>query len=284
MLAMLIRLLVALLAAGSPPGAGSSPAKEAAQEREIDSADALLTELERADADLATLEADVIYDRVYEVQGDEQIRTGRLYFSSGVGAVGAVGGGGGGGGEGRRFAVYFERLQIGARVEERPLVYIFDGEWFVEKRPDERQFIKRQVVPPGEKFDPLKIGEGPFPIPIGQKREDILARYRAELLEAEAGLDRDDLREFVAGAYQLKLTPLDPRDTFREVRLWYFRAGVGGKLLPRMARTVNTEGDVSVVQLVGVKINSEMDASRLDTATPVAGWDVQIQPYRGAGG
>lgn len=276
MLAMLIRLLVALLAAGSPPGAGGGAAPEGVQARAIDSADALLAELERADADLATLEADVIYDRVFEVQGDEQIRTGRLYFSSGNR--------GAGGGEGRRFAVYFERLQVGARVEERPLVYIFDGEWFVEKRPDERQFIKRQVVPPGEKFDPLKIGEGPFPIPIGQKREDILARYRAELLEAEAGLDRDDLREFVEGAYQLKLTPLDPRDTFKEVRLWYFRAGVGGKLLPRMARTVNTEGDVSVVQLVGVKINSEMDASRLDTATPVAGWDVQIQPYRGAGG
>jgi len=43
-------------------------------------------------------------------------------------------------------------------------------------------FQKRQVVAPGESFDPLSI-DGPFPLPLGQKRETVLARFDVKLIE-----------------------------------------------------------------------------------------------------
>ena len=40
------------------------------------------------------------------------------------------------------------------------------GEWFVEKLGNDKQMFKRAIIAPGEKIDPLRIGEGPFPLPI----------------------------------------------------------------------------------------------------------------------
>src|SRR6185295_13773023 len=33
--------------------------------------------------------------------------------------------------------------------------------------------VTRTVLQPGEKMNLLKLGEGPFPLPIGQKKEDV---------------------------------------------------------------------------------------------------------------
>jgi hypothetical protein len=201
-------------------------------------------------------------------------------------------------GEGkRRFAILFETRVFGTRLEDDPQWFIFDGQWLLEKQPKQKTYTKRQVVPPGQPFDPLKIGEGPFPIPIGQKRADIVARYSVELLAPDAGLDVADtdnakLAEFTKGCYQLRLVPRadrPDRDRFSEIRLWY-REEVedGGRMLPRAARTIavgaedGEEGDLSIVRLINVRVNSEFDRAALDTATPRAedGWDGQVIDFR----
>lgn len=236
---------------------------------EIDSADALLNALEQADADLESLAADIQYTRTFAIAGDRQIRTGRLYFTTKERADDSPD---------RRFAVHFERLRVGVRVRDEEKAYIFDGEWFVERMPEERLFIKRQVVPPGESFDPLRIGEGPFPIPIGQKREDILERFEAELLDTDDGLDNEALRRFARGSHQLRLIPrsADVADDLKEVRIWYKQ----GSLLPQMAFTRTRDGDESIVQLLNVRTNEHIDTALLDTTAPRSGWDVEIVPWR----
>jgi len=120
-----------------------------------------------------------------------------------------------------------------------------------------------------------------MPIPIGQRKADILARYEAQLLEPGAGLeDHAELAAFAAGSVQLQLTPRNDDDQFREVRLWYRPEG-DGRLLPRMARTLNRNGDESTVRLVGTRLNAEVPESLLDTRPP-ADWNGSIQPYRGS--
>ena len=47
---------------------------------EIKTADELLTRLETADMDIKSLEADMLYDRVFGLVGDRQIRKGKLYY------------------------------------------------------------------------------------------------------------------------------------------------------------------------------------------------------------
>ncbi len=248
----------------------------------------LLDDLERANAGLKTLTADIKYDRLFEIAGDRQTRIGSLvYFDAGQkDAANGTGDGERNAKRDRRFSVTFDRLQVGRRIEPQELTYIFDGTFLVERSGAEKQVVKRRVVAEGDARDPMRIGEGPIPLPIGQKREDILARFDASVVPAEEGFDfaEDDeaaaLRQFVDGTRQLKLIPKPGNrdlDDVVEVRLWYRDATDESgtpTLLPRLAKTVNRVGDVALVQLVNVKLNPEIDRSRLRTDEVPAGWSL----------
>lgn len=246
-------------------------------------ADELLTALETADADLKSLTADIKYDKTDGIAGDRQERRGKLYFEDKGDADETAGK------RDRTFSIRFDELRQGDRVEKESKLYIFDGEWFTEINPKFKQVLKRQVVPPGEKFDPLRIGEGPLPLPIGQKKADIAQRFFGELLNESAGLDgmsqadRTKLLEFVKGAYQLRLVPkpnTEEAGKFSEIRLWYRDLGDGTGLLPRMARTV-TPGDntVSLIQMINVKTNVPIDPNMLDQGVQGPDWNIDIQPW-----
>jgi hypothetical protein len=273
-----VALTAAALAQPQPAPQPAPAAPQAAHA--ISSASDLLAQLETADANLRALDADILYQRVFGLEGDQQERRGRLYFVDSKAltqdAKPAPGS--------RKFAIHFKSLKLG---DQPPMaqdqVLVFDGEWLVEKQPQQQQIIKRQITRAGG-FDPLKVGEGPFPLPIGQKRADILSRFEAELLPATRDLVAEDpamqqpLENFVRGSHQLKLTPKPGERSIElsEIRLWYRPDPVTGQLLPRMARTVTPTGDVSLVQLANVKVNQSVPAEALDTATP-PGWKQDIQ-------
>ena len=246
----------------------------------IDDADDLLVALETADKDIRTFKADVRYTRVFSLAGDEQVRDGTLYFETvdrGDEKTPAL----------RRFAVIFTSLRVGSRLEKERKEYIFDGTNLVEKLPDEkdRVFIKRQVVAPGERFDPLRVGQGPFPVPVGQRRSEVVERYVARLAPATEGLDDESLIKFVSGTkesegtWQLVLTPrVAPQDADEqtEIRVWYRKSD----LLPRLAITTNLSGDVSTVQMLNPENNPKDLPHRVfDTAVPARGWNVRVEEY-----
>jgi hypothetical protein len=246
----------------------------------VTTAEDLLARLETADKDLRSLDADVLYQRVFGLEGDEQERRGKLYY---VDAKSATADGTPAPGS-RKFAIHFKSLKMGDQpAMAQDQVLIFDGEWLVEKKPEDRQIIKRQITRAGG-FDPLKVGEGPFPLPIGQKKADILSRFDVELLPATKDLVSNDpalqqpLENFVKGSYQLKLTPKPGERSVElaEIRLWYRPDPTTGQLLPRMARTVTPQGDISLVQLANVKVNGPVPSEAMDTRTP-EGWKQDVQ-------
>ncbi len=264
---------------------------------EFASADALLIALESADKDMKSLACDLLWSKEFYLGGDTHTRTGKLFFvDERVGAAPAR--------EGapaaekrRKFAVQIEAMKMqggkdakDARLDQSRVDYVFDGKVLVERKPNEKRILRHQL---GGKAgaDPLKIGEGPIPLPIGQKREDILARFDVELLPAEADLvskdaDPDDdvvklVRAKANGCVQLKLTPKAEHAkecTFKEARLWFKRMpAVGdapGRLLPQMARAKDKQDNTDTVLLIGVKVNVEV-TSAFDTAVP-KGWEEQI--------
>lgn len=263
--------LLVLAFVGLPAGATADPAPPP-------DAETLLDALETADRDIETFTARLDYSKFFAIQSDEQRRIGRLYYRSSppTDEADAV--------RDRRFAVAFSELIVGTRREQIDQHYAFDGEWVIEKTADDRQFTKRQIVPPGERFDPLKIGEGPFPVPIGQRKADILARFEAEVVGAEDDLTEPSLIEFAKakGLVHLRLVPRagSPQEgDFESVHVWYEPSG---RMLPRIAKTVTPVGDESLVVLLEPTINEVIDEALFSTETPPAeeGWNVHISEYR----
>ena len=243
----------------------------------IKTADDLLSALENADANFRSLQANIRKVKQFgEIEGGgEMIYDGSVVFVS----------------EApdharpnvkprRMFQVDFTSTTIDGVRKAEQRTFLFDGQWFVERQPDVKQIHKRQIVPPGQTVDPLAIGEGPFPVPIGQKRERILQRFTAELLPPEDFPDAKLAGDAVKDTYQLKLTPrpgTDEAQKYRDVRIFYRKSD----LLPRFARTFDRDDAINTVALMNIKLNQPVSAGAFDTSVP-PGWGAQIDEYRAA--
>ena len=73
----------------------------------------LLVRLERSAESLKGFKTDIRYIKVQELLGRKEIRQGELIYQLD--------------GEQKRFAVMFDQLQVGNRLENRPKHYVFDG-------------------------------------------------------------------------------------------------------------------------------------------------------------
>ncbi len=265
--AMLLIALALLLAPSNATAQNTSG--------EFDSARALLEALERADQGIETLSAQIQYDKHFKLQGDKHRRRGDLLFRTQRQDQGAPQ---------RAFEINFNSLQVGGRLEQDRETWIFDGQWLVEMHPDRKQFIKREVAGEGATFDPLAIGEGPMPIPIGQKANEVMSRYDARLAPFDEPFEENDPKiGFVANTWQLVLTPKPAAaasrdEKFKEIRIWYSK-DESRRLLPRMARTLSRSGDVTYVQLINIEINGAISPRAFDVALPPAEehWQVQVE-------
>lgn len=178
----------------------------------------------------------------------------------------------------KRFAILFRKRGTVPELRDRNEHYIFDGVWLVEKHIEEKQFIKRQIVAPGEEFDPLKLGEGPFPMPIGQKKIDVLSRFDAVLIDrpVEDTFFGKNLSENIWG---LELTPkegtAESRD-YERIEIYYDR----DTLLPAGLRAFKIGGDRDIVLFLKRRRNEGVDESLLDTRNPGPGWRIQIDEWQ----
>ena len=231
--------------------------------------DALLDELESAGEDLRDFQARMSYEKADALTGAE-LRYGRVVYRRGTEGGSTLG-------------LWFdEYVDASGRMDKVDELYVFTEGWLVEVDAARKQFIKRQIVPPGKTFDPLKLGEGPFPLPVGQRKAEVLARF----LVSEApppssrllsGLEKEDLRT-------LRLVPLpgtrESRD-FESVDLYYDRA----TLLPVGVVAAAPDKSVKTVRLRGLQRNeglAEELLAKLSVATPdPREWIIDIRPWSG---
>ena len=140
--------------------------------------------------------------------------------------------------------------------------------------------MKRQIVAPGENFDPLKLGEGPFPLPVGQPAGEVLARFEVELLDKPSD---DNLAARLAKVKTegLLLRPRPATDLAREVErleLFYDTA----TLIPVGVLVLDRNGDRKTVALRDLAVNKGIDAGLLQVNEPnPAQWQIDVRPWRG---
>lgn len=216
-----------------------------------------LDKLEARGREIRNLQANLVYRKVNTLLLDEQIRTGALLYVAATPE------------EPARFAIDFTSLIVNDTVKPDQTTWIFDGQWLVEKQPAQKLFIKRQVVAPGKRLDPLAV-DGPFPLPLGQKRDDVLRRFHVELAPTDK-----------AGLVHLKLTPRNQNESqFRGVDMWIDRES----LLPVEVTTLDESENQTRVQISKPRVNElapEDVGKRFDTTSPApgSGWRVETTTF-----
>lgn len=157
-LTILVSSLVAL-------GASSQPASKPTTTRSSGdpAVDAVLDRLEQRGDKLHSLTSRLRADFVDVVAQDEQSKIGRIWFRRDK--------------PNPKFKVVYDKtLFDGFETDDRH-EYAFDGQTLTELHHKSRTGRERPIVREGEKVDPFRIGKGPFPLPFGQKKADILEHF-----------------------------------------------------------------------------------------------------------
>jgi len=235
-------------------------------------ADALLTAVERTADSLRDFRANITLETTDDVTGDTERRLGQLVFVQEEGKPAT-----------RRFAVVFEKFIDGSgRMDERPVRYIYADGWLTEADFKQRTLVRRQLARAGEQYDPLKPGEGPVPLPIGQRRADVLARFDASLATSpDSTLLLKSARPMVG--VRLKPKPgMADRDLV-EASVWYDAQSlvpVGVEAQRKSGRTVVSLRDATMNGGI-----SDAQQALLSLAEKVTtGWRVDERPLAVAPG
>ena len=86
--------------------------------------------------------------------------------------------------------------------------YLLDGPWLIDRNYQTKNEVKRQVLKPGQKMDLFKLGDGAFPLPIGQNPQDVHQQFDVKKLPQA----KDD----PANSTHLSLAPKPKTDLARQ--------------------------------------------------------------------
>jgi hypothetical protein len=208
---------------------------------------------------IASLTADVFYTRTDPILDRREIRMGRLLFQKAKGK--------------REVAILFDTLIIGRRRETKQKHYIFSGRWMAEVDHDKKQFIKRELVRPGQDdIDPFELGSGPIPLPIGQSKESVLKKFVVTLIEKPTEGPLEKLDDTVVGLHLIPKT----NDEWEYINLFYDNE----TWLPMGVETIELDGTKRVSRLSNMQSGalSSEDAALLNIETPdPKEWSIDVQ-------
>ena len=244
---MIAALAVSVAAANDPPDA---PATQPALDPAIDR---ILTRLEARTVD--DLHARITWERRYDVAAEDEtdVKIGELWYKRLTPIS--------------KFKVAFSRKVVANRRIPLDEQYLFDGLWFIELNAQARTVIRREVRRENDPVNPYKLGEGPFPLPFGQKKEDILAEFTVTL----APPAKDD----PADTDQLRLVPRAGTQTekrFSDLRFGIVRTGAL-EGLPIRVMAAHKSGtcrvdSYSTLSFDEVKLNTGFGAGTFEIRTP----------------
>lgn len=172
------------------------------------------------------------------------------------------------------FLIHFTRLLAEGVVIDRHEYFLFDGRWLIERNDKARTVIKREIVRPGERIDPFKLGKGPFPLPFGQRREDILRNFKVAAAAFELGDPRNSDH-----LHCLPLPGTELASKYSRVEIFVDRTS---ELPVRIVTERVTDGNRIEVDFKDVDTNEAPAKSRFHVDVP-PGFDVSEEPLPAPG-
>ena len=216
--------------------------------------DAVLAALEARGADLRTLSADVELAEVDTITGGGFTRRGHLWLRDPQGDP--------------VLRVRFDERIEGRKLKTNVLDYRLADNVLVEQDHAKRSVSERRLAPAGERIDLFKLGEGPFPLPVGQSAEDVRRAFEVETLPAGDG---------PPDTVGLLLTPRPGTAVAKdaaEIELW---VGVADAL-PREIVTVSVDGTLErTTRLSEVRLNEPIPEGDLTQPPAPQGWRRSVE-------
>src|SRR5688572_1749038 len=202
--------------AGGTPTTPAAPAAGAL--RPDSSVDEILDALDARGDGLQDFSANVKLSETDATTGDETARTGTVqYQKQGDGDA--------------RLRVTLDKRITDRGVRDEVLEYLLDDGWLLDRNHRSRVQVRRQVLEPGQKLDLLKLGEGPFPLPLGQDKADVHKMFDVKKVDADEKTDPP-------GTAHVQLVPKpgsDFADEFASIDVWVDLR----EKMPRRIETLN---------------------------------------------
>jgi len=223
------------------------------------SSDVVLDWLDAVGRDLKDFTADVRLLTIDDALGNQIGRNGKVFYQAGPG------------GRDAKIRVSFAEREEGRRVFDERIEYALSDGWLVERNYDSKVQTRRQVLRPGEQVDLLKLGEGPFPLPIGQDKADVKKVFDVTVAPSQ--------RTDPPGTVRLTLKPKADSPyarKFEEIGVAVDRQSH----MPRRIDAVDANGNnTRTTYLDNVKVNAGLGEADF-TLEPVQGWSERTEEFR----
>lgn len=133
----------------------------------------ILDRLEKRGETVSEIDCEVRYQVEDMISDDVRINTGRVVFKKMT--------------PNPHFMVTFEKTVFDGQINNKKSWYLFDGRYLYQAIQRTKSIIKRDIAPPGTELDLFSIEKAPFPMPFGQKKDEILKHFDVTL--AKVGKD-----------------------------------------------------------------------------------------------
>lgn len=169
-----------------------------------------------------------------------------------------------------KFLITFHETVAGGIKTASREDYLFDGVWFTERSERARTVIRRQMVREGTQIDPFKLGAGPFPLPFGQTRADMVRNFIISLDPPRAGDPpaTDHL-------HCIPRATSDVARTYTRVEMFIDRRL---ELPVRLEVERVSDGNRIRVDFTDLNPNESPAASRFQIDAPGPDWDTRVEP------
>jgi hypothetical protein len=166
--------------------------------------------------------------------------------------------------------VTFEHEILG---DNKPIAYhqdykLADGQLIVQKY-DQKLEQHMTVAKPGQKLDPIKLGEGAFPLPVGQEPGDVKKQFEVKLIPH----DQEDPPHTI----HAQLTPkvgTKLANKFQTIDVW---VDTQTNFTPRI-ETVPVKGvTTTTTELTNLKVNSGLKDADFQLPAPQKDWSVSTE-------
>jgi outer membrane lipoprotein-sorting protein len=226
--------------------------------------DAVLDALDARGKNLEDFSADVALHTTDQRTGQDTAQIGTIVFQNRDAAA-------------SRIRVKFEKKVVddgnGPKItQQQRLDYVLEGGWLTDRDYQKKLEVRRQVLKPGQQMNLLKLGEGPFPLPIGQDKAEVKKQFKPERIASGEGDPPNTIH--------VRLTPNKGSQferKFKQIDVFVDR----NTAMPVRIDTVEPAGTTRSTELTNVKLNGGVkDEAFALPNIDNQGWNRREEPFQ----